>query len=204
MTITQDIKKVKTNIGNRTRYYYLTKCKRCGNELKIPSDRIRKHNGYCKHCVFKEIKIHVKHGDSYTKLYNVWRSMKGRCLYKGNSGYKHYGARGIKVCDEWLDKENGWTNFKKWALENGYKEGLWIERIDVDGNYEPSNCKWATKEEQANNKRNSHFVEYQGEKITIVQLAHKLETNHSKIIYWLNKGMKIEDIIEKIKEEKQC
>ena len=99
------------------------------------------------------------------------------------------------MCKEWIDKEKGWNNFKKWSEENGYKEGLWIDRIDVNGNYEPSNCRWATKEEQANNKRNNHFIEYNGKKINIVKLAKKTNINHASIIYWLNKGKNIEEII---------
>ena len=79
-----------------------------------------------------------------------------------------YGGRGIKVCEEWSKNSK---NFYNWAMANGYKDDLTIDRIDVNGNYEPSNCRWATYKEQANNTRRNHFVEVNGEKRTIAQWA---------------------------------
>ena len=89
-------------------------------------------------------------GDSHTRLYNIWRGMKQRCYYPSHQSYKHYGGRGITVCDEWL---SSFINFHTWALANGYADHLTLDRIDPDGNYCPSNCRWVTWEVQAQNKR---------------------------------------------------
>lgn len=94
------------------------------------------------------------------KLWNSYHSMKKRCLNINCKRYKDYGGRGITICDEWLV---GFDNFAKWAYEHGYEEGLTIERINVDGNYEPLNCKWITKKEQALNTRKTIWITYKGE-----------------------------------------
>ena len=101
------------------------------------------------------------------RLYRIWRAMRDRCQRKGNDRYENYGGRGISVCAEWQDYES----FKRWAVQSGYQEGLSIDRIDNDGNYEPSNCRWASNSEQCNNKRNNHIVEYEGESHTVAEWA---------------------------------
>lgn len=108
------------------------------------------------------------HGGRKTKLYHVWCSMKRRCFSKSSRGYRWYGARGITVCEEW---RNDFACFRAWALDNGYKEGLSIERKNNDGDYCPENCRWATKKEQANNQRNTIRIEYKGEEKTLHEWA---------------------------------
>ena len=104
----------------------------------------------------------------YKEIYCTYDSMKKRCYNEKHDNYKYYGARGIKICDEWL---NDFMKFYNWAIENDYKEGLTIERIDYDGNYEPNNCKWATWEEQSYNKSNTLYIEVDNEIKTTKQWA---------------------------------
>lgn len=100
------------------------------------------------------------HGKSKTtKLYHVWQCMKVRCFVEGSQMWEHYGGRGITVCDEWLDFET----FYDWAMANGYKDGLSLDRIDNDGNYEPSNCRWATSKQQCRNRSTNLMLTVNGE-----------------------------------------
>ena len=99
-----------------------------------------------------------KHGQHNSRIYNIWDTMKQRCFNPNQKDYKNYGGRGITVCKQW----NEFINFYNWAMDNGYKVNLTIERRDVNGNYEPSNCLWATIQQQARNTRKNHFVAYKG------------------------------------------
>lgn len=114
--------------------------------------------------------------------YNNYRCMKSRCYRPKDPSYKHYGGRGIKVCDEWLNIEN----FEKWVKEHPYFEGATLDRINVDGDYEPSNCRWATMVEQDNNRRNTLYIEWNGEIHTISEWAKITGLNRSTLNnrYW--------------------
>lgn len=107
----------------------------------------------------------VKHGMEGTRLYKIWDSMKQRCLNPNNPQYNNYGGRGITIYAEWHD----FPNFMKWALQNGYCENLSIDRIDVNGNYHPGNCRWASQRTQNNNRRNNHLLTYNGRTHTIAE-----------------------------------
>ena len=111
------------------------------------------------------------------KLKQAWADMKQRCNNKNIKSYKFYGARGITYCSEW----EAFGPFEKWALENGFENTLSLDRIDVDGNYEPSNCRWATREQQDNNKRTSVYVFVDNERMTLKQAAVKSGIAYSTI-----------------------
>lgn len=132
------------------------------------------------------------HGQAGTKLYQRWVSMKQRCRNPNNKCYKHYGGRGIKVCDEW---NNSFESFFKWAHESGYDESLTLERIDNNGNYEPSNCKWVSMEEQSNNRRSSHYLQYNGQKMTISQWSKHTKINENVIYDRLNNNWPIGEVL---------
>lgn len=101
-----------------------------------------------------------KHGLRNTRLYGIWAGMKNRCYNQNDFHYSRWGAKGITVCDEW---KNSFQAFYDWAISNGYKNDLTIDRIDNNGNYEPSNCRWTTVKEQNRNKKNVKFIEFNGE-----------------------------------------
>ena len=162
---------------------WLCKCD-CGNITKVTSSNLKRGNTKSCGCLHKEktAKINKKHNLTSTRLYRIWQNMKNRCLNQKIKAYKDYGGRGIKVCEEWLDKQNGFINFYNWAIDNGYTENLTIDRIDNDGNYEPNNCRWATILEQSHNKRNCIKITYNNKTKHISEWAK--EYNISRDCLW--------------------
>lgn len=119
---------------------------------------------------------------SNKRLNGVYNSMKSRCNNPNNKAYKHYGGRGIKVCELWEQKYFGRLWFINWAYKHGYQEGLTIDRIDNDGNYCPENCRWVDRTTQANNKRNNVFVEINGKRLTVSQWAKKTHRTREQML----------------------
>ena len=124
-----------------------------------------------------ELNPFYKHGGSSTPLYHVWCTMKRRCYTKTDKHYQWYGARGIMICSEWLELEP----FHDWALANGYKHGLTLDRIDNDGNYCPENCRWVTMKEQSNNRRSTIYYEKGGEIKTLSQWADEFGMRYKQL-----------------------
>lgn len=158
--------------------YWKCKCD-CGNIKNIAGSHLR--TGHTKSCgclkkeiIKKRTEQQTKHGLRHTRIYETWVNMKTRCLNKNNKNYSNYGARGIKVCNEWKDD---FMTFYNWAMKNGYTDDLTIDRIDVNGNYEPNNCRWVTMEKQNNNRRNNHVVLYKGESKTLEEWSKILPIN---------------------------
>ncbi len=166
-------------------FYRYFKCD-CGSIKEIMEYSV--YSGYTKSCgcLNKEIsiKINTKHNMSRSRIYHIWKGIKMRCLNKNEPSYKHYGGRGITICDEWI----GFTNFYKWAMSNGYDKNLTIDRIDNNKGYFPSNCRWTTVLEQNRNK--SNLIKYKGE--CAAQASVRLGGKPYLIYARLKKGWTIE------------
>ena len=136
-------------INKRTKW--LCRCE-CGNEVVVESYNLKTGHTQSCGCLQREAtsSANKTHHCTHTRLYRIWNNMKNRCYRKSYHAFHHYGGRGIKVCDEWRDD---FQAFYDWAMANGYRDDLSIDRIDSNGNYEPSNCRWATMAEQNKNKR---------------------------------------------------
>lgn len=136
---------------------WLCKCD-CGNESTVDICQLTRGATKSCGCLHEQHMSagNVKHGGRNDRLYKVYSNMKNRCYNQNSADYFYYGARGIRICDEWLDD---YTSFKSWAYKNGYDENAdrfkcTIDRIDVNGNYEPSNCRWVDMKTQSQNRRN--------------------------------------------------
>lgn len=167
--------------------YFVCRCD-CGKEKIISRRSILSNRTKSCGCIKK------KHGSSYKKLYNVWASAKKRCYDEAYYNYKNYGARGIIMCNEWL---NDYSSFETWALSNGYKEGLFIDRVNVDGNYEPQNCRFITPKQSGNNRRNHTYLTYKGVTKNVTQWAEELNVSDAAIFGRLKKGWSIDKIFNR-------
>lgn len=129
------------------------------------------------------------HGQSdRTRLYNIWGNMMQRCYNTNNKAYKYYGGRGITVCEEWHTP----LIFIQWAIENGYKDNLEIERNNYNGDYSPDNCRWATRKEQNNNKSNNHLLTYNGKTQSIALWAEEKNINFHTLSKRISRGWDVE------------
>lgn len=141
-----------------------------------------------------------KHGHSNTRLHKIWQNMRNRCLNQKTPDYKYYGERGIEICKDW----NSFVCFEKWAINNGYTEELTLDRIDVNRNYCPSNCRWVTRKVQSNNKRNLHLIEYKGEIRTLTQWSELLSIPIATLYRYLKSEKTLEKAICKLQRRKIC
>ena len=174
----------------------LCRCE-CGNETIVFEDNLKRGHTRSCGCLKAEIiaaGAHTKHGGRHTRLYEIWRSMKQRCSNPNKINYERYGGRGISVCEEW---KNSYQAFREWALSNGYRDDLSLDRIDNSGNYEPSNCRWETATAQSNNRRSNHTLTVNGETHTIAEWARITGINQGNILARVRLGWSPEKALEK-------
>lgn len=151
----------------------------CGKKLIVKSNSLRSENTRsCGSC------LHKTHGGSYSRLYRIHRCMRARCYDERSDSFKHYGAKGIRVCDLWMD----FAEFQTWALANGYQDGLSIDRIDGTLGYSPDNCRWATPRQQQHNIRSNVRLTAYGKTMTIAEWARLANMPYSTLYGRVNAG----------------
>ena len=173
--------------GNRFRVLHC-KCK-CGTEKDVLMSNVTQ--GKSVSCGCHRSELNSRHNMCNKRLYHIWENMIQRCTNKNHGSYKGYGGRGITVCDEWRD----FCAFYQWAMSAGYSDDLSIDRIDVDKGYSPDNCRWATTSQQANNKRSSHFLEWDNKRMTVTQWAEFLNVPPNRIHSRLRSGWGVGDAL---------
>ena len=177
--------------------YYRFRCD-CGNVVLLPITLVKRGRKYSCGCTRKKRNndvykgLNLKHGMSDTHLYKIYTGMKDRCLNPKSKYYRRYGGRGITVCEEWKKDS---SSFFRWALSNGYKEGLSLDRINNDGNYEPGNCRWATRTQQMNNTRTNKYMTHDGVTMTMKQWSIELGIPYSVLKNRSKAGWSDEDML---------
>lgn len=159
------------------------KTKRLG--LKLTKEELK---------IRKECTKAIKHGLRHKRLYEIWKGIKSRCFCKNKENYIYYGGKGITICEEW---KNDPIAFYNWSMNNGYSDELTIDRIDVNGDYCPENCRWTTHTEQMNNTSRNRFITAFGETKTIADWFKddRCNISYSMILFRLNSGLSPEESI---------
>lgn len=171
-------------VWNGRRWLWECVCDCGGSSVAYPNQVIHGKTKTCgcgRSVTFRE--MHYKHGGAGTKLHSIWKGMRKRCGH--NSSSKHYGDRGISVCDEWGD----FAVFKEWAISHGYEDGLTIERKNVDGDYCPENCEWIPSVEQPMNTRRNIVVEHGGRRAPVSVWCDELGLKRSTVYWRISKGI---------------
>lgn len=171
----------------------------CGKTTFLRSAVLR--NGHTRSCgcLRRDLvsRRNKKHGLCSERIYRIWQDMKKRCYDKNWRQYKDWGGRGIKVCGEWRDD---FISFYNWAIANGYKDNLTIERIDNDGNYEPDNCTFIEFKKQSKNRRNVHLLTFRNKTMCLSEWAKRLKVPYERIRRRYAQGWSARDIILKPKQ----
>ncbi len=166
-------------------WLWVCKCD-CGNTKTLLVGDVKKGRTRSCGCLHNEVcakkaskfRYPVK---EYPRLYSIYNGVKKRCYARNELRYKDYGGRGIKMCDDWLNPVDGFDNFVEWSLSNEYAEDKTIDRIEVDGDYEPQNCRWISLLDQSLNKRDTRWVIYKGERLPLKVLCDSLGVSYDTV-----------------------
>lgn len=168
---------LKSNIKKHNRVTYECICD-CGNMILVTGNALKSGNTTSCGCLRKDFNNRETHGLRDHRLYNVYHNMIARCYNEKFKFYYRYGGRGIIVCKEWFDE---FICFYNWAISSGWEDGLEIERVNNDGNYEPTNCKWVTRKQNVRNRNNTSMIEISGNKIPLAEVAEKFGLNYGTL-----------------------
>ena len=169
----------------------------CGNTTTVNTGNLKSGRVVSCGCYNREVqkrRCRGTHGYSRTRLYDIWHKMRQRCSWERAEYYDRYGGRGISVCQEW---DEDFSAFCVWALQNGYSDSLSIDRIDVDGDYEPTNCRWSTMKVQENNRTNNVVVGYEGKSLTLAEWADEYGLKYTTFYERLKRGWSFHDALTK-------
>ena len=188
------------SVGRDKQGYVIWRCHcDCGNEKNVSTKNLGKGTESCG-CLARELTIRrlTKHGKCHSRIYETYRGMVDRCNSPNTHEYENYGGRGIKVCDEWMD----FQNFYDWAMANGYNEDAersqcTIDRMDVNGDYEPSNCRFVTMKTQQRNRRNNVLITYNGETHCLSEWAEIAGLRYGTFLKRIYAGWSMEDAMNK-------
>ena len=174
--------------------FYICKCK-CGAVASVRSDMLKSGRSLSCGCLKKEklSKRVTTHGMTNTPLHKVWLSLKQRCINPNNKRFKYYGEKGVTVCKEWQDN---FLEFYNWSMKNGYKKGMTIDRIDNDGNYCPSNCRYITNKQQQFNRSNNRYITVNDVTLTVTEWSEMMKIRRDKLNWRLNNGWEVKDLFK--------
>lgn len=191
----------KTTIRRSGQVVWLCRCD-CGKYCKATTGDLRSGRHSSCGCYQKELvsKLMSTHGESKTRLYGIWCAMIKRCENKNGQGFENYGGRGISVCPEW---RNDYVAFRDWSMLNGYSDNLSIDRIDVDGDYCPENCRWSDRYTQMNNTRRTRQFEYKSEVHTLREWSDITGISFTLLKGRLQRGWSFEKTLTTEKQKNQ-
>jgi len=171
-------------------WYRICQCD-CGNVISVYLGSLQRGATLSCGCYHRQIskEVNTKHGMYGTRTYNIWFNLRQRCLNQKHHAYYRYGGRGISVCDEWHDFEQFYADM------GDCPDGMSIDRIDNDGNYEPDNCRWSDYRQQSNNRSNNVYLEYEGKKRTIAEWSRELGIDYQRLYGYVSRGHSIGDIL---------